>query len=140
MATILVVDDLKQVRMLLKACLEMSGHTVLTAGHGGEALPLCHAHPIDVMLIDRSMPTMDGLETIRRLRAEQPDGPPRIILMSGDDESCGAIETLDALGVQRVLKKPFGVAEVRQIVDAELATRSPGRPRDPQSSHIHLEP
>ncbi len=121
MATLLIVDDLMQVRMLLKACLDIGGHTVLTAENGAAALELCREHRIDLLLIDRSMPGIDGLETIRRYRAAYPDSATRIVLMTGDDGHCDPTAGPSALGIHRIMRKPFGVADVRQLVDAELA-------------------
>lgn len=121
MATLLIVDDLMQVRMLLKACLDIGGHTVLTAENGAAALDLCREHRIDLLLIDRSMPGIDGLETIRRYRAANPDSATRIVLMTGDDGHSDPTAGPTALGIHRIMRKPFGVTDVRQLVDTELA-------------------
>lgn len=121
MATLLIVDDLSQVRMLLKACLEIGGHTVLTAENGIAGLDLCRERSIDLLLIDRSMPGLDGIETIRRFRDAHSDSPTRIVLMTGEDGHSATPDGPSALGIHRILRKPFGVTEVRQLVESELA-------------------
>lgn len=121
MATVVIADDLAQVRALLKACLEPSGHTVLVADGGEAALTLCRDHRADLLLIDRSMPDLDGLETVRIFRATHPQAPTRIVLMTGDDIAHAPSEIMRTHGIHRTLRKPFGVSEVRQAIEAELA-------------------
>ena len=66
---ILIVDDDPAITTLLKLSFELEGHVVMTASNGAEALELArHVHPA-AMVVDVMMPEMDGLELIRRLRA-----------------------------------------------------------------------
>ena len=60
MSTILVADDDRLTRQLLKRCLSDAGHAVLTACNGREALALMSAQPIDLVLMDMNMPELDG--------------------------------------------------------------------------------
>ena len=63
--TILIVDDEEMIVDLMISEIEQLGYNYMTAGNGKEALEVLneHGHVIDVVLIDRKMPTMDGLET-----------------------------------------------------------------------------
>ncbi len=100
MARILVVDDETTVRDLLLAYLRYSGHTVLEAADGEEALAIQRVEPVDLIITDNAMPRLTGREMITILRREYPDV--RIIAMSGL-----AVEDAVRAKVQRVLPKPF---------------------------------
>lgn len=69
---ILVVDDSKAMRMIVRRTLRMAGfhHEVREASSGAEALQTLHAEPIDLVLSDWNMPEMNGLELLQRLRTE----------------------------------------------------------------------
>ena len=67
-ARILVVDDDKAVRLLLRAVLERRGHSVVEAENGDEGLRYYRAAPADLVITDIQMPVMDGYETTRAIR------------------------------------------------------------------------
>ena len=77
-ARILVVDDDKAVRLLLRAMLERRGHSVVEAENGDEGLRYYRAAPTDLVITDIQMPVMDGLQMIKELRALFPQ--PRSLL------------------------------------------------------------
>lgn len=66
MATILVVEDERDIRDLLRRYLERAGHSVLTTGTGAEALRLLDEGTSDLALLDLGLPDIDGLEVLRR--------------------------------------------------------------------------
>lgn len=65
-ATVLLVDDEAPIRNSLGPYLERSGHRVLLAGDGVEALDLLGAYDVDIVVTDVLMPRMDGRELVRR--------------------------------------------------------------------------
>ena len=75
MAHVLVVDDEPSFRALLRDILEEAGHAVTEARDGAEALAFLERGTFDVVLTDRQMPKVDGLELVRRIRA-RPTPPP----------------------------------------------------------------
>jgi two-component system cell cycle response regulator DivK len=66
--TILVVEDSDDIRLLMKMILEMKGHRVIEAANGAQALEHAAQESLQLILMDLSMPVMDGWEATRRLR------------------------------------------------------------------------
>ena len=67
MATIMVIDDEPSIRGLLREVLERSGHTVVEAKDGREALDLYQKQKADLLIMDLLMPEVDGLEATLQL-------------------------------------------------------------------------
>ena len=116
---IFVVDDAEPVRMATKMMLEKLGFTVLTAEDGREALEVFRSRvdEIVVVLLDLTMPHLDGEETFRELRRIRPDA--RVILSSGYNEQ----ETTNRFagkGLAGFLQKPYGIRplmeKIRQVL------------------------
>jgi signal transduction histidine kinase/CheY-like chemotaxis protein len=103
---VLVVDDEPLVRELAAEVLERAGLRTLVAADGDEGLALFQAHgdAIALVVLDRTMPGLDGLELLERLRMMRPDLP--VILSSGYAED-GDSTRLRELGVDAVLHKPW---------------------------------
>jgi two-component system cell cycle sensor histidine kinase/response regulator CckA len=120
--TILVVDDEDAVRAVSKTILDRFGYRTLTARNGKEAVELFREqrNGIDLVLLDMTMPVMDGVEALRELRAVRPDV--RVLLSSGHPES----EAEDRLSGERLsgfIQKPYRSAELIERVKAALANR-----------------
>jgi len=69
--TILVADDNLASRELMRELLEASGHRVVEATNGREALDLIHRDPPDVVFLDLQMPVLDGICVVRQLRSDK---------------------------------------------------------------------
>jgi CheY-like chemotaxis protein len=110
--TLLVVDDEPLVRELYAATLASSGLQVLTAADGLEAVALfaAHADEIVCVLLDLTMPRMDGVATLEALRQIKPDV--RVILCSGYDEQ-EATQRFAGQGVAGFLHKPYELKSLR---------------------------
>ena len=81
MANILIVDDDPAVQIAIRLMLEQAGHQVTVAGDGRKGPALFETGPFDLLFLDIFMPGMDGLETMRHVRARAPSIP--IIVISG---------------------------------------------------------
>lgn len=127
MASILVIDDDKQIRSLIRQMLERDGHEVAEAENGLEGLAAFIGDPADLVVIDLFMPEAGGWETIRALQRRVP-GVPVIVISGGAAlEALGRGEagTLDTLRARyRVLRKPFEWSAFRAAV-ADLLSRPP---------------
>ena len=111
MTRILVVDDDAAVQITIRLVLERAGHAVITADDGRKGLALCKAGNFDLLFLDLYMPGMDGFETMRMVRQQQPQLP--IIVISGRPISSEADSTPNfltmatKLGAVSSLQKPF---------------------------------
>jgi CheY-like chemotaxis protein len=120
MATILVVDDDRQVCALLKQVLEEQGYTVESALNGIEGMKAYQSHPVDLILLDILMPEKEGLETILDLRREFPKV--KIIAMSGGSERAklNLLDLARRLGAQYTVNKPFQLETITDLVKKAL--------------------
>src|SRR5512132_558271 len=103
-ATVLVVDDEKNIQLTLSRALSMEGYAVETASGGREALEKIAALPVDVVVMDVRMPDLDGLSVLEKARETRPELP--VVIMSGH----GSIETVRSafrLGAFDYLEKPI---------------------------------
>src|SRR6476660_1898908 len=96
MATILLIDDEDQVRLLCQTALERGGYRVLTANSGSQGLQLLEQQDVDLALVDMFMPDMDGLEVIELLHLTRPDC--KVIAMSGGSWSEISLERAMQVG------------------------------------------
>ena len=122
MANILVADDEEGLRSFLSEALELDGHTVVAASDGGAALREAQRRSFDVLVTDLSMPVMDGMELLRRLRSEQPELEIIVLTAHGAVET--AVEAMK-LGAFDYLRKPLsGPTELRLLVSRALERRA----------------
>jgi len=124
--TVLLVDDEEEVRIVAKRMLERFGLTVLTASDGHEALDVFRARPgdVDLVILDLTMPRLDGEETFRELRRIAPDIS--VLLSTGYNEQTVAAR-FTGQGLAGFLQKPYTRTELaRQL--AALLDRPPSRP------------
>jgi two-component system, sensor histidine kinase and response regulator len=121
---VMVVDDLALSRDLLRSLLNAFGCRVSCAASGAEALDLWRgslADPIRLALVDWRMPDVDGLEVIRRLRADTPGlATPKTILITGANRA--ALRDEDLVGLDGFLIKPVDPSSLFNAVIAAIAS------------------
>ena len=117
--TILVIDDKESVRDVARVALEETGYTVVLASDGHEAVEIFgeRAYAIDAVLLDMSMPRMDGEETLAKLRSVQPRI--RVVLTSGYSEQ-EISEKFAGKGLAGFVQKPFRASELVDKIHAAL--------------------
>src|SRR6266511_4009305 len=98
-ATVLVVDDERNIQLTLSRALSMEGYAVEVAGGGREALEKIAALPVDLVLMDVRMPDLDGLSVLEKARETRPELP--FVIMSGH----GSIETVRSALAMRSLRE-----------------------------------
>lgn len=116
---ILVVDDDRSIVKVLRAYLEQSGYQVLTAGDGEAALHILRRERPDLLLLDLMLPPPDGLEIMRRVRADSALVALPIIMLTARVEDTDKIIGLE-LGADDYITKPFNAREVVARVNALL--------------------
>src|SRR5690606_18176046 len=116
-ARILVVDDSRVQRMILSTQLARSGYQVEQADCGEDALRICQANPVDIVISDWVMPGMSGLDLCRAIRAMQSDTYTYFILLTSKNESAEVAHGLD-LGADDFLTKPVNGDELRARIAA----------------------
>jgi len=121
MSTILIVDDEKNLRQVLRNALEAEGHAVLQAAAGQEALDRFAEVTCDLVLLDMILPDLNGLQVLRRLKRQAPDVP--VVIMTAYSEVRGAVEAMKAQAAD-YLCKPFDLDEFRVVVQRCLETAS----------------
>jgi DNA-binding response OmpR family regulator len=119
---ILAVDDDPDILKLVVFRLERSGYVVLQARDGEEALRLALERPPDLFVVDVMMPKMDGLELVRRLRAEEATSRTPIIMLTARAQDTDLQAGFEA-GADDYLRKPFSPLELQARVQAILGRR-----------------
>ena len=118
-ALILVVDDAPDNIEVVRARLEQQGYRVIAASDGTEALVQVRAAAPDLVLLDVVMPRLDGIETVRRIRADSAIPFTPVIMLTAQNDSRSVISALDA-GADEYLTKPFDagalLARVRSML------------------------
>jgi len=120
MATILIVDDYDINREFLIALLGYRSHRLLEAADGLEALALARSERPDLVIADILMPTMDGYEFVRQLRADPTIAQIPVIFYTAYYHEQEAQSLAHACGVAYILTKPSEPELVLHIVDAAL--------------------
>lgn len=122
-AHILIIDDERAIRRLLRAALSAHGYEVHEAAGGEEGLQIAATQHPDVIILDLGLPDLDGVQVTRRLR-EWTQTPIIILSVRGSEED--KIAALDA-GADDYLTKPFGTGELTARIRVALRrAQAPG--------------
>jgi len=116
MSKILVIDDDKNIRSLLRDFLERDGYEVMEAENGKVGLKLFRENGADLVITDLIMPEKEGMETIRELRRDFSDV--KIIAISGGG-TIGPetyLQMARKMGADRVFEKPFNLKEMSEAI------------------------
>ncbi|MHB1016683.1 MAG: response regulator [Coriobacteriia bacterium] len=118
---ILTADDNGQIRMLVKAALRSLGHELIEAADGEQALELAIARRPDLVLLDVTMPKLDGWEVLHfmRLRPETADVPVMMLTTAAQKMD---LERGSQLGCNDYLTKPFSPGDLRDHVERMLGS------------------
>ncbi len=120
MPTILIVDDRPSNREYLVTLLGYGGHRLLEAGDGAEGLATAKAVHCDLIIADILMPTMDGYEFVRQLRADPGLAETQVVFCTAHFLEQEARTLANACGVTHILFKPCEPEVVLRTVDAAL--------------------
>ncbi len=116
MKSCLVVDDSSVVRKVARRILEGLAFTVTEAEDGVQALRLCERGLPDAVLLDASMPNMDGYEFLRALRRMPGGDKPKVVICPTETDVAVVARAMH-VGANEILLKPFD----KEIVEAKLS-------------------
>ena len=117
--TDLLVEDTEDNRFMMRRLLEMSGYQVIEATNGEEAVRIAAAEKPDLILMDLSLPLIDGLAATRLIRKLPNFENTPIIAVSAHDTTDFLTEALDA-GCNSYNTKPIDFTELEQLIGREL--------------------
>jgi DNA-binding response OmpR family regulator len=118
---VLIADDNRQIRMLVSAALRSGGYVIVEAVDGEAALEAAIAERPDLVLLDVTMPKLDGFEVLHLLRKRPETAGCRVILLTTAGTLADIKHGLDE-GACDYLVKPFEPAHLREAVGKALAT------------------
>jgi len=116
MASCLIVDDSKVVRMVARRILEDLNFDILEAEDGQVAMDVCLKGMPDVILLDWNMPVMNGLEFLKQLRASEGGNDPVVVFCTTENDMAHIREAISA-GANEYIMKPFD----RAIIEAKFS-------------------
>lgn len=118
MAKILIVEDEKPIRNLIKRNLELMGHTCMEASDGDEAAEIIMENPFDLMVFDVMLPGKDGFELLELVRIRM-KRPTPVIFLTAKESIDDRLKGL-SLGADDYISKPFVLRELLLRVQAVL--------------------
>ncbi len=113
MKKVLVVDDTKNIRMILTKCLELEGYEVLAASDGTQALELFMTHTFDLAFLDIKLPGVRGTEVLKRIRENGIKTP--VIIITAYATVKNAVDCTK-LGAVAYVQKPFSADKIRNVL------------------------
>ena len=115
-ATVLVVEDFEDNRFMMRRLLEMSGYRVVEAINGQQAVEAARSVRPDIILMDLSLPLLDGLAATRRIREQDGLATVPIIAVSAHDTADFHAEAL-AAGCNEYVTKPIDFDQLVQLLN-----------------------
>ena len=142
MKSILVVDDHPTNRKLIVSVISRSGYRPLEASDGAQALAVVHAERPELVISDILMPTVDGFEFVRRLRADPAVAHTKVIFCTATYHEEEAGELARTAGVFRVLSKPCKPSDlllaIEQAISREAVLTPPNIASNFDRAHLRL--
>jgi two-component system phosphate regulon response regulator PhoB len=126
MARILVAEDEKQIGDMIAFKLTNSGHQVIRAHDGEQAMTLASGEPPDLIMLDAMMPGLSGFEVLRRLKADPALRSVPVIMVTAKGHERDVLSGLRGGAVDYVVK-PFSLKELAARVELALGKEAPPR-------------
>jgi CheY-like chemotaxis protein len=117
MPTILVVEDTAEIREVFRRLLTSAGFRVLQAGDGADGVKQARQHQPDLIVMDITLPVLDGISAVRELKADPATAHMPVIFVSGD---AFAARRARAAGGEAFLSKPVRAAELLSTITRTL--------------------
>lgn len=124
-ATVLIVDDDPAMRAVIRDFLEREGHRVIEESSGEQALAVAESVRLDVVILDKEMPGMNGLDLLSSLRHGWPGVSVILVTAFGGPQ---VAEEARRRGAHWYLEKPFRVGKILEAIEATTRPQQPSRP------------
>ena len=118
--SILIVDDEANIRLMVRTALESEGYTIQEAANGREALKIIEHEQPDLVVLDLSMPVLDGTGMLKEMKQMTLEHRPRVVVLTAYGSIAAAV-TATRLGAVDFLEKPVTPGELRTVIKAALA-------------------
>jgi len=119
---VLVVDDLRSIRLSLGGILEDEGYDVVMAENGYQAIEAAKQTPFDLIFMDIKMPGINGVQTFREIKKVSPEAV--VIMMTAYSVEDLVGEALEE-GAYAVVYKPFDIDKIVSIIESALRCPQP---------------
>ena len=120
-AKVLIVDDQMPMRHIIRSLLSKAGYRVVAeASNGQKAIELCRQFNPDLICLDITMPGMDGIETLKKLKNDHPDV---LVIMITGHSNRKDIEAAIEAGASGYIVKPIHAGKTLKTVERVLASR-----------------
>jgi CheY-like chemotaxis protein len=113
--TVLIADDFEEHRLLMRRVAERSGHRVVEASNGQEAVELARSERPDLILLDLALPVLDGLAAARRIREDEALSDLVIVAITAYD-TYGLREAAVEAGCDEYITKPTEASELERLL------------------------
>jgi len=123
---VLIVDDEPAIRALVAKIVQLAGLTVDTAADGAEGIRKLESGVYSVVVLDLMMPNVDGYALIDYLKARDGEKPAIIVISAGDS---AALRQLDGTAVQSIVRKPFDIEVLRDLITAAALEKVEDQPQ-----------
>ena len=121
--SVLIVDDLPDMRMVLKLTLQRNGWTILEAEDGNQALEIARKDHPDLIIMDYNMPMENGIETCKKIKGDPALMDIQILIYTGAYATSIHQEAIQA-GADAFLTKPILPAELRSTISSFLKPKA----------------
>jgi len=135
MSRVLVVDDSADIRLLLKKILVNAGHEVAVASDGDEVQPAMLANQSDLVLLDITMPRMDGFAALAKLKQDRRTKHIPVIMITAKGHP-DDLDVARSLGADDYVNKPWAPGEVEVRVQWALAAQERRRARAEEKGRL----
>jgi CheY-like chemotaxis protein len=123
MATVLIVDDDGNTRLLVRTVLAHAGHRVVEAQNGSQALESVAAELPDLLLLDLSMPDMSGPDLLRALRSNPGTSTTKVALYTATPMNAALRDFMEIYGIGHAIPKPSEPQELLSAVERAFGPR-----------------
>ncbi len=119
---ILILDDDKDIQLLLATLLRSKGHDIFSTDDGLDAIAEHQKNPFDIALVDLQMPKLNGIEFVKKMEMLK-SKPPEIIIITGKSTMFNVEEIKECKSITKIIKKPFDIYNIADSISIILSKR-----------------